>query len=692
MEKDQEYELFVYDSNIEKIFYIFLDDEYELKNIYEGKELLLQTIEKLIYNENHKYSIYSEKFEKTNSIENYHIINFQSSILQRKTSKFLSFLKNEELADCIKKTFFSFFEKLGKKDFNFKLNMGKRFTPESRIYEKWINLVDFKNADLIYLSLHLSVYYNSKQNFHINLRINDKENYPNFLIFSIDNLNWYALNNENKIEVNSDLKFYFQINNIEKVNDIFLNEKSSQMEFKEVCNFEINNKLINLIKEALFENEITKKSNEKIFRIDSNKIRVEKKIEKFISNFDIIYRNFSNHFKNKNLNSQRFKFEKRIFNEKINEWYEILKFEDQKYKNENSNINDEENNNITDLQISKSKKIYSENLINFDRLNNDLNAFDINLGFFINKSEINGNINRIVNKRKSNEKNFLIHSYGIRNEFSEFKGDLEEKWWKWENSEFLENKTIITENFKNTEEIYFKNFNFKLKSDINLNLESPIYLEYKNRKETDNFIKEKNITNNHVIYTYKGDKRLKKNNIYEYRFEDICLHNLILNTYETIKKGYDKYNKWSSNFLEDKLRKLFYCKNYGFEKSSGSEWFETWTENPSFKYAKKIGKNNTEKWEEEWEEKYISDTLKEKNCIKKNLNYVKNVSWTENWEEIYYHSGEVSKSCKKCYYDNGILLREKAWGDILINELTNQWMKFNFCNNPFEDTKVEYFK
>jgi hypothetical protein len=105
-----------------------------------------------------------------------------------------------------------------------------------------------------------------------------------------------------------------------------------------------------------------------------------------------------------------------------------------------------------------------------------------------------------------------------------------------------------------------------------------------------------------------------------------------------------------------------------------------------------LGKNKSERWEEEWDEKYVDERLIEKNCRKKNKNFIENISWSETWKEIYHDNDNVSKSCKKILYQNEILIREASWGDILNDEITNKWLRYNYCNNPYEDTKYEYFK
>jgi len=705
MENEQKHQIINNNSALMKSFFIdILDCESELKRIFESKEKLIAIIEKFIYNENHQISVYSQKFQESKIIEKYNITKFQLNILKKKIDKLLSFLKSENLIDSIKLYFYLY----------------------------WINLVDYRKCETIYLSMHMTVNYQSKSNFHVYIRLNGEESHENFLSFSIENLNSLLVDNKNNhnsnliknnFEANSDLKIKCKLKEFYdlkvKGNIGLLDENNNHSSFivgvhnesfvdknkdynndckeiKEIFVFDNNRKLIEIEKESICDGDfITEKESERIFKVDFNKIRGEKQIEKVISNHDLAKKQkFPN---NKNSSSshqknQKMQLEKKLYKDFTSEWYEIYKTTKESSSFLVSNeLENNENNNFINLQISKSNKIFNENLINYERFNENSSK---------NYNQLHQNYLSFVYSKDN--PNLLIHSYGIRNSSSEVKGDKEEKWWKWDTAEFTENKANITISFKAINDDFAEEIKFDKKSKINFFNENIKNINNNTSKNTETSetnthntytTKTNNINNNNfifmsylssnnlesenklckddLVFIYSGNKKLKKKNSqlveYEYEFEDTCVFKKQANTYETSKKGYDKQNSWQSNYFEDKNRQVSKCENFGFELSSESEWFETWSENPNSKSARKVGKN--------------------KNLV------LNNNSWSESWREVYHENGLVSKSCSKNrFFDDGRLQSENSWGDVLVDELSCKWMKFSYRSEPYENTKYEFFK
>lgn len=705
-----------FDYNINGFLLSILDDIKNLNFLLELKEDFIKKIEKFIYDPNHAFSIFTENVSMPKTIEKYNIIKYSYNILMKKITNIIGMFKKKEIQSAIEFYFTKILEELDKKDFYRKINYGKKFNPESRIFEQWINIIDFKSHNIIYLSFHLTIAYLSKSDFSIFLRINSEENSQNFLIFTIENLKFSALESKfkdfnsanNNIPMfpssdydpgsnsglNKDFKITLKTKLFEKVNLSDFDKSMNYREYSNFYSFDIDSG-VKFIQKIIFENKIFYELIESFNKVDCNKIRGDKTIFKLKS-----YQNRKLFDNFKYSPNPLMSLEKKLYTEKSNEWYEIVKYE---YESK-SNLDNfcSENNNLVSLRISKSEKIFNENLINLDRsIITSKQDSDLAKQIF----EEENDIGKIQSK-----KNYLMHSYGVRNIESELEGNTIEKWWKWSNDEFIENKVHKTKTICE-ENIIFDDF-----KNINMNLEDRNIVTVKNNSQL--LVPNNSILNVHirsnadiniktgdnpncksnamkkekVIYIYSGNKRFTNQANYDYEFEDICVHDKYLDTYNTFKKGYDKKNKWNSNYFEDKKNNTFFSKNFGSDITNEAKWFETWIENPNYKFSKKTGNNKSEKWHEEWEDKYANKKICEKNCTKTCLKKLENVSWLETWKEIYHDDGNISKTCKKLFQENGRVTRENSWGDILIDEKSNKWLKYNYSTDPFDNSRIEYFK
>ena len=515
-------------SLLEHIFIEKFRDFKNFLNLNTIKNNLIQKIEKLIYRQNIDYSVFSQSFAKTENIEKYDIIKYSLNFLNKKIDKFFSFLNNELLEETLKYYFSLIFEKSEKNIFFLKINSGKKFNPHTRIYEKWINLVNYHNYDIIYLSLNIRIHYFSKQNFSFFLRINGEED-TNFLVYNIENFfdfenffNYFNLNNN----INNNFKIFFKT----KISET----QKKYSNFSKIIFYKTNDIKFNLtegvkINQVLSYNNCTLfEKKENIFLVDENKIRGEKNSTLFkLPLIPSIY----------DLKSIALNQYSLVLSEKVVEWYEILNFFNT-------------NNSIFIRDIDKNIKNFSK------KQENIINKFE-----------------DLYKKVENNQ--IVIHSYGEKNLVDSKGRKFTEKWWRWENENFIENKSTTSD--EGDEEI---------------------------------------------IYSYSGNKKLKEENFFFYKFEDLCKFDKKNKIYKTTKKGFDNVNDWTSEYIEDKTNKYIKCENCGVNKVTRAEWYETWIERNDLKFTKKTGKNSEENWEEEWKEKYNTENnmIYKKDCTKRNNN------------------------------------------------------------------------
>lgn len=165
-----------------------------------------------------------------------------------------------------------------------------------------------------------------------------------------------------------------------------------------------------------------------------------------------------------------------------------------------------------------------------------------------------------------------------------------------------------------------------------------------------------------------------------YEFHDATYRSVTNGEINTIKKGYDEENEWTSKSSINKSGHL--VENWG-KNRNGNEWYEKWFEGSNEKYCYKKGQNPTEHWEEEWKT-LIYEQMTENFCEKKCKHLEE--EWFETWSEKIYDTRKPEKTCYKMNNRKG-LKTEFYWGDVQVkggNEM------FHYYEHKENDVRKEY--